>query len=115
MSEPLRCERAMEQIPARTRGVNSVQCTVTEFYVIAVIPKSSFRGDAERRTRNPELLRRFRIRAGARPGMTCLVQKGVARMSEPLRCERAMEQHPSEHAHRAIECAVTVITVIMSA
>ena len=25
------------------------------------------------------------VRAGARPGMTCLVQKGVARMSEPLR------------------------------
>src|SRR5438552_5920039 len=108
MSEPVRCERAMEQIPARTRGVNSVQCNVTEFYIIAVIPKSSFRGDAERRTRNPELLRRFRIRAGTRPGMTCLVQKGVVRMSKPLRCERAMEQHPSEHAHRAIECAVTV-------
>src|SRR3981189_904751 len=32
---------------------------------------SSFRGDAERRTRNPEMITaRFRVRANARPGMT---------------------------------------------
>src|SRR2546423_5092743 len=55
MSEPLRCERAMEQHPSED-AQRAIECTVTEFYVIAVIPKSSFRGDAERRTRNPEVV-----------------------------------------------------------